>query len=435
MAENRNDDVDACLKADVMPLFRTRRDLHWGGASNEYAGQAYEGARALRQLAADAGAAPVLPYVQRAIGSMVRVVLRADDSSGAIGSIIRDLLELHAEVASIARPQAAKLVSWLIKFQFDGTQDFFEIDIVRYAGVLGDKGLAKYRSELGKVAESLPPEPSRENELAMRPVFGNSDAFEEMIIARHNRFLLDYNAQRLAVVDGDAEAVIALYGGDQSMAYQLHHTADALAEISHIDEALRFAHRGATMEPWHQADQAAELWCSLIAEHRPDELARARREVFDHRPDSSKASRLRKAMGPEWPHAEADVLAALESRPRDLILFLLLDLDDPKRAWDAAHRLPPVDVDVWGPLIDAYGAINPGAVIPMLCELIEADLTVADVRNYRSAIKRMRKLKKFSIAADQSEAYRDYIVGLREEHRNRPRFVRELDRAALVARR
>ncbi|WP_155838770.1 DUF6880 family protein [Arthrobacter castelli] len=432
MAETGHGDVVAYLKADVMPLFRTRRDLHWRSAANEYAWHANEGARALRLAATAGDAAAVLPYVQKAISSMVRVVLRADDSDGSIGGIIGNLLELHAEVASIAPPPASKLVAWLIKFQFDGTQDFFTIDIVRYAGALGNKGMAKYRDELHKIAESLPPEPTREEEHAIRPVFGNSDAYEEMITARHNRFLLNFNAQRLAVVDGDADAVIARYGGDQNMAYQMRETAAALAEIGHIEQALTFARRGAAMEPWHQADQAAELWCTLVAEHRPDELAPAHREVFDHRPTSSAASRLRKAMGSEWPQAEPEVLAALESRPRDLVLFLLLDLDDPQRAWDAAQRLAPADIDVLTRVVDAYGEVDPGAVIPTLRELIESDLAVADARNYRSAVKRMRKLRKFSAAAGQPEMCREYILSLLEEHRNRPRFVREVDRAGLL---
>src|SRR5690349_17671461 len=45
------------------------------------------------------------------VTSAIRVILRADDSSGIIGDAIRALLELHAQVAGKARPPAAKLAA------------------------------------------------------------------------------------------------------------------------------------------------------------------------------------------------------------------------------------------------------------------------------------------------------------------------------------
>jgi Family of unknown function (DUF6880) len=110
----------------------------------------HEAVALLRQAAAETPAG-LLPVLEKAIAAAVRVVLRADDSSGIIGDAIRDLLALHADLARRTPPAASKLVTWLVKFQFDGTQDFFHIDISDYAPALGDKGLALYRAELAEI--------------------------------------------------------------------------------------------------------------------------------------------------------------------------------------------------------------------------------------------------------------------------------------------
>ena len=47
---------------------------------------------------------------QKAIASALKVIMRADDSSGIIGDACAALLDLHREVAARAKPPVAKLV-------------------------------------------------------------------------------------------------------------------------------------------------------------------------------------------------------------------------------------------------------------------------------------------------------------------------------------
>jgi hypothetical protein len=54
---------------------------------------------------------------------------------------------------------AGKLVDWMIKFQFDGDVDYFELDPVTYAAALGAKGMAAYRARLEEVRATLGPQP------------------------------------------------------------------------------------------------------------------------------------------------------------------------------------------------------------------------------------------------------------------------------------
>ena len=96
----------------------------------------------------------VFAVTQRAIASATKVVMRADDSSGIIGDACRRLLDLHALVASSAAPPAAKLVDWMIEFQFSNECDCFTIDPVAYAPALEAAGVAAYRARLDDIAET-----------------------------------------------------------------------------------------------------------------------------------------------------------------------------------------------------------------------------------------------------------------------------------------
>ena len=407
----------------------------------EYGQGAWEGVEALREAVDEIGAARVIPYVQKAIASTVRVILRADDSNGTIGDLIRSLLEMHAHLCAAEPPPTAKLVPWLVKFQFDGTQDFFDIDIVDYAESLGERGMARYRSELARITEALSPEPSEDEERALREAqYRDHEPYERMVNDRHARFLLDYNTKRLAVVDRDIDAIVAVYGGDQSRAYRLHDVAKALVEIGEVDRAIGFAERAALSERSFQAEKAAHYWCELLALHRPAEEFAARNSVFEHWPSSSNASGLRDAAAGEWEWEwewewagiQERVLTVLAARPYDYIVFLLLTLSDVPRAWAEALRLDLDSDDLWIRLVDAYQQLDLAAVVSVLCRLIESDLRVADVGNYRSAVKRLRQLRTISAGVGQTDDARAYTAQLREQHRNRPRFLQELDRAKFL---
>jgi hypothetical protein len=48
------------------------------------------------------------------------------------------------------------LAAWLVAFQFEGSQEFFSIDIADYVPALGSGGLAVYRAKLADIVGSLP---------------------------------------------------------------------------------------------------------------------------------------------------------------------------------------------------------------------------------------------------------------------------------------
>jgi len=140
------------LRNEVDHALRTRRFLGY-----------YEGmdwARAARPVIAElertARTAPspeLVELVQRAVGHVVKVIHQADDSSGLIGDLARELLELHAVTCDAGVADRIKLAAWMIRFRF-GDQDFFEVDPVRYQKALGEEGLAAYREAVDAIDDA-----------------------------------------------------------------------------------------------------------------------------------------------------------------------------------------------------------------------------------------------------------------------------------------
>ena len=271
------------LAEAVLPLIRTRADIWRWSAANDHGRRMNDAVEILERAAETEDPALVFAVTQKAIASALKVIMRADDSNGIIGDACRALLDLHPKLAARATPPVAKLVDWLIRFQFDNECDFFTLDPVAYAPALGERGVASYRAKLADIEGRLGPRPSEEQRWAAAH--------------SHDWFTLDWNARRLAVLDRDVEAIIRTHARDRKVGAWLQDTAEALAEIGEFDLAIDWARQAVDVGPGHQSLRAREYWCGLLAEHRPDELLAARLEVSRRWPSSSTAARLYRDAG------------------------------------------------------------------------------------------------------------------------------------------
>jgi tetratricopeptide (TPR) repeat protein len=405
------------LAGAVLPLIRTRADVWRWSVANDHGRRMHEAVSVLTRAAETEDPAVVLAVTQKAIASALTVIMRADDSSGIIGAACRELLDLHPRVAAQATPPVAKLVDWMMKFQFDNQCDYFTLDPVAYAPALGEKGIGSYRSKLADRAAGLGPRPTDEN----RWTSPHS----------HDWFTLDWNARRLAVLDRDVEAIIRTHARDRRVAQWCLDTARALAEIGEFDLAIGWARQALDIGPGHQSLRAGEYWCTLLAEHHPAELLAARQEVFRRWPSSSTAARLYTDAGPAWPRYHDDVMERLAVSPRDAVLFALLSLENPQFAWELAHSLGLDDDRTWSDLVKAYEAFDAIAVLPVLERLVLHELTETGAQHYQIAARRLKKMRKLADGSDRAADVDQLIAELREENRRRPRLQREFDRAGL----
>jgi uncharacterized Zn finger protein len=80
---------------------------------------------------------------------------------------------------------------------------------------------------------------------------------------------------------------------------------------------------------------------------------------------------------------------------------------------------------------DAYEQIDPLGVLPVLRDLVVADLRNADAHGYQQAARRLRRMRRLAAGTDRAGEVDELIGALREEHRRRPRLQREFDQAGL----
>ena len=405
------------LAAAVLPLIRTRADLWRWGAANEHGRQMHQAIDILEAAIPDTDPAEVYAVTHKALASAVKVIARADDSSGIIGDACRRLLDLHPQTAAAARVPAGRLVDWMIKFQFDGDVDYFELDPVAYAPALGETGMRTYRARLAQIQQRLGPRPS--------------DADRWTSPHSHDWFTLERNAQRLAVLDRDIDAIIRTHARDRRVAAWLQDTAEAFEEIGEIDLAIDWAKQAAEMDRGHQALTAADYWCRLLDQHRPAEALPARLWAFRRWPSSTTAARLHTAAGQTWPDVAEEVMATLAAQPSDAVLFALTTLKDTDLAWKLAHELGLDSDHTWSDLTKAYQKVDPIAVLPIHHRLVEHELVQTGAQHYRLAARRLATMRRLAANTEQEAHVDDLIAELRQTHRRRPRLQQEFDRAGL----
>jgi hypothetical protein len=199
------------LRSEVDPALRTRRFLgYW--ESMDWARAARPVVAELDRAARTGPSRELVELLQRAVGHVVKVIQQADDSSGLIGDLVRDLLESHAVACDAGVADPVKPSGWMIRFRFSD-QDFFEVDPVRYQEALGEEGLAAYREAVEAIDDA-------------------------------GSFAVRHARERLAVVDRDIQTIVKLAGGDLSNPYQFFRVAEAMAELGRDDLVLEWTARG-----------------------------------------------------------------------------------------------------------------------------------------------------------------------------------------------
>ena len=409
--------LDLPLGEAVLPLIRTRTDLHRWGVANAHGKQMHDAVDILESAIPVRDPSEVYSVTHKALTSAIKVIARADDSSGIIGDACRRLLALHPQTAATARVPSGTLVNWMMKFQFDEDVDYFELDPVAYASALGEKGMASYRAQLDEVRATLPQEPTE------------SERFS--VPFHHERWVLEWSDKRLAVLDRDVDAIIRTHARDRRVAAWFKDTAKAFEEIGEIDLALDWARQATEFDRGHQALVASDYWCELLAEHRPDEEIDARLLVFRRWPSSTTAAQLHRAADKTWPQFQGEVMAALAARPRDAVLFALLTLKDVQLAWQLAHELDLDDAWTWNELIKHYEKVDPIAVLPVHRLLVENELVHTGAQHYRTAAKHLVGMRRLAAGTAEAPEVDSLIAELREANRRRPRLQQEFDRAQL----
>jgi hypothetical protein len=416
-AADRHDDVEravrlvaaradgdlAELRAAVDRGLRTRRFLDY----RESLAWARAGEPIVAELEAIAGLAPtreLVELLQRAVGHIVKVILRADDSSGAIGDLAQRLLDAHAGACDAGVADPVKLAAWMIRFRFKD-QDFFEADPVRYASALGERGVAAYRKQVAEAGS-------------------------------HDSFAVRYARERLAILDKDLDAIVTILGGDLDGPYRFLRIAEAMSEIGRLDLALHWAERGIAGTQGWQVGQLFDLACRTHDQlGQPTEALRLRRAHHQRMPAISTYGALKRAAEAldVWQVEREAARAALRDADVRAFISALLDDGDDQLAWDtAALSAEDLGSDLWLRLAERREPEHPSDAVTVYVRVVDEVLEATDRRAYQQAARILKRARSAAQAAGQLDAFNGTVARLRETHRRRPTLIEILDRAKLT---
>lgn len=393
------------LRAEVDRGLRTRRFLGYR-ESVAWAREAHPIVDELERAVESSPSRELVALLERAVGHVVKVIqTRADDSSGMVGDLARDLLKLHARACDAGVTDPVKLAQWMIRFRFVD-QDFFEPDPVRYRDALGETGLAAYRAA----------------------VEAHSD---------QDAFAVRYARERLAILDRDSERIVELLGGDLSWAHQFVAVAEAMLELDLPEDALAWATRGIAQTRGWQTDRLFDLACAIhTSAGRHVEVLAIRRAQHERSPTAGSYSQLRRAAETLdlWTlERDAGILALHERNPRALV-DALLDDGDAGAAWEAALTFAAGELGdpTWLRLAEAREATHPADAIPIYLSIADEILLTADRRAYSKAIRILKRARAAAASAGQVDQFVETVATLREQHRRRPSLIAMLDKAGLT---
>lgn len=401
------------LLGTVDKVLKPTRRFYEYGQANRYAADAHPIVELLEERASHATPG-LLPVIERAITLVTRAILKSDTSSGAQGDLVHSLLTAHAQAARTSSPpldqkEQTRLVKWIVKYRYGGQQDFFDPDVVAYAPALSATSIEHYRKAI--TGTDLGP-------------YGS------------------YPLTRLAVLDRNAEAIVAANGGEPHNAMLAARIVSDLDEAGLHEDAVDYARRGLAMETrgWDQK-LVTFLVDDALSRGDHDHALALRRDWFTRFPTSTSFGGLRRTAEEvgAWEKERAGAEELLARRDPASLARYLLGEDRVDEAWNfASDRIAPAErADVWLDLCERRRLTHPADTLPVYREIIDETLTVTHKRNYRAAAQMLKTMR--SVADAAGTAFRTefdtFLARTVEQNRRRPTCIDAFARAGLIDRR
>jgi len=389
---------------------------------------------ALDSWITDGRAATVVELAEYAVARVESALGECDDSNGELGGLLAHIVELHLDACRAASPDPEPLAERLFERELNGHWDTFSSAAERYAEVLGESGLGRYR----QLAEA---------EWAKVPALEPGD--DESQTWRGDRFRITQIMRTLARQSGDIEELVAVESRDLSSAWRFLQIAEIYRNAGRRDEALAWAERGLAAF-LRQTDWRLREF--LIGEYlqrgRGNEAVALAWAQFEEKPEPRSFINLkttvRQADG-DWcawrdralKHLRQDIArefvernkigyARMAAPDRSRLVEILLSEQDIEAAWQEAETGGCHD-DLRLRLADLRAKDHPEDALAIYrrqaAHLVEQTNTPA----YQQAMVLIRKIESLLRSRDSgAPQWRDYLAELRGKYKAKRNFIKLL---------
>lgn len=374
----------------------------------------------LGQLLEDGHADAVMALAEHAADLAEEALSYIDDSDGGMSGVAEHIRELHLAACVASRPDPVALARNLYERErHEGDLEIFYGAAGTYADVLGDEGLAEYRSLAQQEWDEL------------RPLGPDDERSWSS-----DRFRLTQIMLTLVDLSGDVDTVVAVLAHDQSSAYQFVKIAETLQGAKRHDEALEWALRGLSLHGFGD-HRLVEL---IAEEHhragRPDQAVDVLWSAYEGLPGVDTYQRLvehaRRAGLWQDRHEQALTLLrdriATKSRDRygpdnsTLIAVLLLD-GNPEQAWIEAQA-GGCRREQWLELARLRETEHPEDALPIWREEVDREIAAMKNQSYANAVATIERVGRLMSAAGRGDQFAPYVTGVREAYRRKRNLMK-----------
>lgn len=348
----------------------------------------------------------IVAFCEHALRRLERAFEYVDDSNGELGGVKERLEELHLAACREARPDPRELAERLIRWELESDWDTFFGAVERYADVLGEHGIARYR-ELAEAAWASEPEPGS------------------------RRFRLSRIMEDLARSEGDVDALVAVLARDRSSAYRYLLIAEELLAAGRAGDASEWAERGLAAFPERGDSRLLDFLCDRYGEAgRHDEAVRLAWETLEASPRLQAYQRLarvaaRAGAWKSWQERACNVLRR-GGRDRSEFVAALLWEDDPEQAWREAKE-GGCRRDLWLALARQREHDHPDDALEVYLTQIEPAIRHSDNHTYTGAVEWLEKVRSIFARLQQGDAFDELVREIRERHRAKRNLIKRLD--------
>jgi uncharacterized Zn finger protein len=369
--------------------------------------------------------ARIVDFCEHALRRLEEAFEYVDDSSGQLGAVKDRLEEVHLAACREARPDPRELADRLFRWELEGQWETFVGAVDRYADILGETGIARYR-ELAEAAWAGEPELSaRDHAWSSR------------------RFRLSQIMEGLARSEGDVDALVAVIARDRSSAYRYLLIAEELLAADRADEATEWAERGVAAFPEQADTRLLDFLCDRYCDAgRYEDAIQLAWRTLEASPIFGAYQRLarvavRGGVCESWrEHAHAVLrevpATGLGARDRSELVAALLWEDDPDHAWHEAKE-GCCRPDLWLALARRRERDHPADALEVYRAQIEPAIRHSDNHTYAGAVEWLEKVHAMSVRLGQEDNFDELVQEIRERNRAKRNLIKRLDEQGWAA--
>lgn len=386
----------------------------------------------IEDLLKEGHGAEAVEVVEHAFCAVEEAIERVDDSDGHLGSILDRLAGLHLAACTKAKLDPECLAERLLDLELRAEYGEFRGAVERYAGLLGKRGLAKYRALAEAVWSQVPTRGSGQD-----------------TVGHAHRYGITAVMETLARMSGDLDEWIDVKSRDLSQAYHFLEIAEACKKARKYDLALDWAERGLKAFPdrsdsrlrefladeYHRRKRHDDAMTLIWAEFAESPELRTYQLLANH------AQRLK-----EWPawrdralkHMKEHIAKEKQAKPKprfgwqrevdhSVLVEVFLWEKDIAAAWNAAQE-GGCSTELWLKLAKERAKEHPGDALTIYQKQVEPTLAQKNNAAYEKAVEYLRIIRDLMHRLGRKDAFAAYLTSIRIAHRPKRNFMKLLDR-------